>query len=114
MIAFVWVPSKASLDLNKIKNTSFGEFDIKRFPVVKIAKKVIDQKGLLGAIFNASNEVAVAAFLNHEISFLGIEKLINDCLKKMKNKARPNYFELKQADLETRELAKKLIEKGGY
>lgn len=101
-------------NLNKIKNTSFGEFDIKRFPIVKTAKKVIDQKGLLGAIFNASNEVAVAAFLNHEISFLGIEKLINDCLKKTKNKARPNYFELKQADLETRELARKLIEKGGY
>ena len=101
-------------DLDKIKNTSFGKFDIKRFPIVKIAKKVIDEKGLTGAIFNAANEVAVHAFLNQEISFLGIEKLINACLKKMKNMTRPTYFDLKRADLETRELAKKLIEKGGY
>ena len=101
-------------NLNRIKNTQFGNFDIKRFPIVKTAKKVIDNKGLLGAIFNAANEVAVAAFLNKEIAFLGIEKLINDCLKKMKNMARPTYFDLKRADLETRELARKLIKKGGY
>ena len=101
-------------DLNKIKNTTFGEFDIKRFPIVKTAKKVIDQKGLTGAIFNAANEVAVHAFLNKQISFLGIEKLINDCLKKIKNVARPDYFALKRCDLQTRELARKLIEKGGY
>ena len=101
-------------DLNKIKNTTFGSFDIKRFPIVKTAKKVIDEKGLTGAIFNAANEIAVHAFLNKEISFLGIEKLINDCLKKSKNMARPNYFDLKRADVETRELARKLILKGGY
>ena len=101
-------------DLNKIKNTSFGEFDIKRFPIVKTAKKVIDEKGTLGAIFNGANEEAVKAFLNHEISFLGIEAIINECLKKQTNVLHPNYAELKKADTEARILARELIKKGGY
>ncbi|MBP5575051.1 MAG: 1-deoxy-D-xylulose-5-phosphate reductoisomerase, partial [Bacilli bacterium] len=101
-------------DLSKIKNTSFGKFDIKRFPIVKTAKKVIDEKGTIGAIFNAANEEAVKAFLNHEISFLGIEKLINDCLKKQQSVSHPNYDDLRRADAEARQLAKELIKKGGY
>ena len=101
-------------DLSKIKGTSFGAFDIKRFPIVNVAKRVIEEKGALGAIFNASNEVAVAAFLNHQISFLGIERIINDCLKQVKNMTRPSYLDLKRIDTQTRELAHKLILKGGY
>ena len=101
-------------DLNKIKNTSFGEFDINRYPIVKIAEKVINEKGTLGAIFNGANEEAVKAFLNHQISFLGIERIINDCLKAQKNILHPNYAQLKKADLEARMLANELIKKGGY
>ena len=101
-------------NLDKIKKTSFGEFDIKRFPIVKVAKKVIDEKGTLGAIFNAANEEAVKAFLNHQISFLGIEAIINECLKKQQSVSHPNYEDLLKADYQTRELAKSLIKKGGY
>ena len=101
-------------DLSKIKNTTFGEFDIERFPIVKVAKKAIEEKGSLGAIFNAANEVAVKAFLNHEISFLGIESIINECLKKQQSVPHPTYEDLLKADYQTRELAKELIKKGEY
>ena len=101
-------------DLDKIKNTSFGNFDIERYPIVKIAEKVINEKGTLGAIFNGANEEAVKAFLNHQISFLGIERIINDCLKAQKNVLHPNYTELKKADAEARLLANEFIKKGGY
>ena len=101
-------------NLDDIKNTTFGEFDIKRFPIVNVAKKVIKEKGSLGAIFNASNEEAVRAFLNHEISFLGIEKIINTCLKKQDNIKNPNYEQLKRVDTLTRKMVKDLIKKGEY
>ena len=101
-------------DLNKIKNTSFGQFDIKRFPIVNVAKRVIDEKGTLGAIFNGANEEAVKAFLDHKISFLSIERIINECLDKQTSVIHPNYDELRKADLKARELARTLIEKGGY
>ena len=101
-------------NLDNIKNTTFDEFDIKRFPIVNVAKKVIKEKGSLGAIFNASNEEAVRAFLNHEISFLGIEKIINTCLKKQDNIKNPNYEQLKRVDTLTRKMVKDLIKKGEY
>ena len=101
-------------NLDKIKNTSFAQFDIKRFPIINVAKKVIEEKGSLGAIFNASNEEAVRAFLNHEIPFLGIEKIINNCLAKQKNIKNPNYEQLKQVDVLTRQMVKEMIMKGEY
>ena len=100
--------------LDSIKNTEFGKFDIKRFPIINVANKVINEKGTLGAIFNAANEVAVRAFLNHEIPFLAIESLINKCLKEMKSIKNPNYEQLKQTDLLTRSLVKEMIMKGEY
>ena len=101
-------------DLSKIKNTSFGEFDINRYPIVRVAEKVINEKGTLGAIFNGANEEAVKAFLNHQISFLGIERIIDDCLAAQKNVLHPDYAMLRKADLEARRLANELIKKGGY
>ena len=60
------------------------------------------------------NEEAVKAFLDHKISFLGIERIINDCLKAQSNVLHPTYADLKKADLEARALANELIKKGGY
>ena len=101
-------------DLNKIKKTKFGKLLITRYPIIKVAYQVINEKGTLGAVFNASNEEAVKAFLEKKISFLGIEKIINYCLKKVENIPSPSYLDLKRVDNETRQLVAKLIKKGGY
>ena len=101
-------------NLDKIKNTTFGEFDSERFPIINVANKVIKEKGTLGAIFNASNEEAVRAFLNHEIPFLAIETLVAKCMKEHKNIEHPTYEQLKEVDSLTRERVKKLIKKGAY
>ena len=47
--------------LEDYKNSNLYEFDYNRFPIVNLAKKIIDEKGLLGATFNAANEEAVYA-----------------------------------------------------
>jgi len=101
-------------DLNKVKNTTFAPFDINRYPIVDVAYKVIKEKGALGAIFNASNEVAVYAFLNKEIPFLAIEAIINKCLKEIKNVKHPDYEKLLEIDTRVRSFAKELIRKGDY
>ena len=76
--------------------------------------KVMKEKGTLGAIFNASNEEAVKAFLNHQIPFLGIERIINACLRKQKSIKNPTYEDLKKADISARLLVKQMILKGEY
>ena len=106
--------TKVVKDLNKIKNTAFGPFDIKRFPIVNVAQRVMKEKGALGAIFNAANEEAVYAFLANKIAFLSIERIINDCLGNIKNVKHPDYRKLKEIDLRTRQYVKELIMEGGY
>ena len=99
-------------DLDKIENTEFARFDIRRFPVVAVAERVINEKGTLGAIFNAANEEAVRAFLDKKIPFLAIERIINRALKSIESKEHPTYAMLKKADQDTRLFVNKIIKKG--
>lgn len=97
--------------LDSFKNYHFHEFDINRYPMVKYAGVVIKNKGTYGAVFNAANEEADYAFLNHEISFLTIEKIISTLMDNHKNIANPSYEDIKRVDQETREQARELIKK---
>ena len=95
--------------LDDLKNLHFHPFDINRYPAVKYAEIVINKKGSYGAILNASNEVAVHAFLNHQISFLEIEEIIDKCMNQIKVQEANNYDDLYQIDKKTRQFANDLI-----
>lgn len=99
-------------NLEDIKNTTFAAFDEKRYPIVNLARKVIKEKGTLGAVFNAANEEAVYAFLNHKISFLAIEEIINKCIDEHKNIVHPDYMTMAKVDRLIREKVRKIIEGG--
>lgn len=95
--------------LEDYKNSNLYPFDYERFPIVNLAKKVIEEKGTLGAIFNAANEEAVYAFLNKEISFLEIENIINFCINNVQSIANPSYDDIKKCDVLTREMVRKIV-----
>ena len=97
--------------LDAFKKYHFHDFDMKRYPMVKYASVVIKNKGTYGAVFNAANEEADYAFLNHEIDFLTIEKIINKLMKEHKNTVNPTYNDIKAVDQKTREQVKELIKK---
>lgn len=107
------IPFKTSYfsSLDDLKEFHFHDFDMVRYPVVKFAKEVLDKKGNLGAIFNRSNEVAVAAFLSHKIKFLDIEKIIALSMEKMKYISRPSLEEIIKTDQETEKFASELVKK---
>lgn len=96
-------------DYHSYKNLTFKQFDYDRFPIVKWAKKVIEEKGTYGAVFNAANEVAVFSFLKEEIPFVMIEEVINVFMKKHKNIIHPSLDDIIKTDLSTREEVKKYI-----
>ena len=98
-------------NLNELDKFHFKPFDINRYPIVKFAKKVIDRKGTYGACLNASNEVAVRAFLNEKIKFLDIEYVINKCMGNHKNITHPSYEDIVKANNETIKYATKLVNK---
>lgn len=101
-------------DFRKVGSYHFRDFTLERYPIVDWARYVITRKGTYGAVLNASNEVAVGAFLNHEIPFLAIETIVAKCMKEHKNIEHPNYDQLKEVDQKTRARAKQLIMKGAY
>ena len=109
------IPFKTSYfkSLEDLKGLHFHAFDMKRFPVIKFARDVLNKKGTLGAILNRSNEEAVRAFLNHQIKFLDIEKIISLSLKNMRYIPSPSLEEILKVDQETKEYSHQLISKLG-
>ena len=104
--------TKVFNSLDDLDGLHFHEFSLERYPVISFAKKVINRRGTLGAIINASNEVAVNAFLNHKIGFLDIERIVELATKKMPYIIHPSLETLIEVDKNTRDYVNKLIEKG--
>ena len=90
---------------------SFNDFDYERYPVLKWADYVIDHKGIMGAVLNATNEVAVYAYLDDQIPFLLIEFLIEKMMLTTKNIKNPSVEQLIEADKNARKETRKMIEK---
>jgi len=100
---------EASKNISEFGNFNFFEFDIKRYPLVKYAFETIKNGGLYGTVLNASNEIAVYAFLNGEISFLDIDDVINHCMSSFQDVSSPSYEVIKKTDEKIREEAKNYI-----
>jgi len=66
----------APLDLPQLAHFDFAKPDLAAFPCLGLAYAALRTGGTAPAILNAANEVAVAAFLDRRLPFLGIADLI--------------------------------------
>lgn len=64
------------LNLFDIARLDFERPDHETFPCLNLAKYSFERGGIFPTVLNAANEVAVAAFLGEQISFLAISELI--------------------------------------
>ena len=101
--------SLPSLDLVKIGQLSFEAPDFKRFPCLKLAYEASRQGHSYPAALNASNEVAVAAFLEGSINFSGIPRTIEWCLEGHKTIKDPTVMDVLEVDRISRELCQQYI-----
>jgi 1-deoxy-D-xylulose-5-phosphate reductoisomerase len=69
------------LDLGKVGSLEFEEVDHERFPAVGLAYRAGRAGGTAPAVLNAANEVAVGAFLEGEVSFTGIPRVVERVLE---------------------------------
>ena len=67
-------------DLVKLKALTFRHPDLDRFPCLQLAFNALERGGSMPAVMNAANEVAVQAFLAHELPFNGIPGVIGDTM----------------------------------
>ena len=72
------------VNLLEVGSLEFRKIDEKRYPVWEI-KDILMQKSDLGVVVNSVNEYAIDKFLNGEISFLDISKMIIKSIKEFES-----------------------------
>ncbi len=92
----------AALDFTKLVGFEFRPVDELRYPCFRLARQAMTTGGIAPAVFNAANEVAVAAFLAGSIPFLAIPKVIEHTLSSLKIVEPNSLGEVLQADAEAR------------
>ena len=97
------------LNLAKVATFTFEQPDITRFRNLALAYEAMNQGGNMPCIVNAANEVAVAAFLNDEISFLGMSDVIEATMQRVAYVKTPVYDDYVATDTAARKIALKLI-----
>ncbi|MBS1140702.1 MAG: 1-deoxy-D-xylulose 5-phosphate reductoisomerase [Proteobacteria bacterium] len=97
------------LDLFKIARLDFSAPDFERFRCLQLAYDVLREGGTAPAILNAANEIAVAAFLDGHLPFLGIPLLNETVLQSMPAGPEGSLADVLAADAEARHLASLLI-----
>jgi 1-deoxy-D-xylulose-5-phosphate reductoisomerase len=90
------------LRLAEVRKLEFEEPRYDDFPALNLAREAGEAGGVLPAILNAANEVAVQAFLDDRIPFTAIWGLVQNAMKKHPNLARPSLDDILQADKEAR------------
>ena len=98
------------LDLTKLGKMTFAKPDINAFPLLALAKRAIHMGGAMPAVVNAADEIAVAAFLNGALSFLGISETVCKVFDKLTDrKSETSLDGIIASDREARRITEELI-----
>jgi 1-deoxy-D-xylulose-5-phosphate reductoisomerase len=100
-----------NIERNCLTKFKFEELSYDKYPVMNYAKFVVEQEGDAGCVLNAADEIAVNAFLNGEIKYIDIIKVIDEVMKNFVFKKVSNYKNLVKADKKARVMARKFIDK---
>jgi 1-deoxy-D-xylulose-5-phosphate reductoisomerase len=104
--------SVAPLSLIDVARLNFESPDLLRFPNLRLAADAWFMGGTAMAVLNASNEVAVSAFLNRQIGFLDIANLNERVLAAANIVAVNELEDVFEADRYSRRLALDMVSRG--
>ena len=99
-----------ALDLVELGSLTFEAPDSGTFACLALARDAALAGGTAPCVLNAANEVAVHAFLEGEIGFLDIARLIERALAELPSRPVRHFSDLYTADSEARELTRRLAE----
>ncbi|MDD4334464.1 MAG: 1-deoxy-D-xylulose-5-phosphate reductoisomerase [Desulfotomaculaceae bacterium] len=97
------------LKMAELKGLTFETPDIERFPSLCLAFEAGRTGGTMPAVLNASNEVAVDAFLKGALSFTGIPAVVEGVMCKHNTIKTTVLEEIMEADLWARRTAEIII-----
>lgn len=96
------------LDIFEAGNLTFEKPRIDKFPCLQLAYDAIKIGGTMPAVMNGANEIAVARFINKEIGFLDIPRLIENTMNTYTVIDSYTLDDVLQADKWAREYTSKL------
>lgn len=107
-------PDRISSDVGRIdfsvcQSLTFEHPDTERFRNLALASEALKKGGNMSCIINATNEIAVDAFLHNRISFLGMSDLIEQMMTKATFIEQPSYEDYVASDKEVRRMTTELI-----
>jgi 1-deoxy-D-xylulose-5-phosphate reductoisomerase len=102
-------PERAATPLAPLDLTSlileFESPDLETFPMLALAREAGEKGGTYPCVYNAANEVAVAAFLAGRLPFLAIAEVVADALSRVDGAPARDVDDLLEADRTARGLA---------
>jgi 1-deoxy-D-xylulose-5-phosphate reductoisomerase len=100
------VPSQqVQLDWPNLRRLDFEKASTRRFPCLRLAREAMRKGGAHPAALNAADEVAVAAFLENRLPFLGIPDVIERVLERTSRTKLTSIDDVLHADHEARRQA---------
>jgi len=103
------------LNISQLNQLNFESPDLDRFGAIRLGYEVARRGGTAGAVLNAANETAVAAFREGQIGFMQIVEHAEYCLRSHNWVEKPNLEQLFEADRwARRQVEQRLREKGRF
>ena len=97
------------LELGEIATLTFENPDMDRFPALRLARQALNSGGSAPTVLNAANEVAVRHFLEKNIGFLDIVRIVEETLIVAPDGRLDNLDDVAEADAEARRIAEDLV-----
>jgi 1-deoxy-D-xylulose-5-phosphate reductoisomerase len=101
--------NQLDLDWAKLKRLDFEKVSTRRYPCLRLAREAMKKGGAWPCALNAADEVAVAAFLQRQISFLGIAEVVEAVLSRTPRVRIEKMDDVLAADAEARRVAKEEV-----
>ena len=93
------------LDFSKLSKLEFFTPRYEDFPALNLARRAGETGGTLPAVMNATNEIAVAAFLDRQVRFPDIWRVVEEVMNRHTPVAHPDLDAILEADQWAREQA---------
>ncbi len=90
---------------------TFEEVDHDAFPMFGIGVEAGSRGGAAPAVFNAAKEVAVTAFLDGQLSFLGMAEAVGEAVERLGDRAAGSLQEILSADLDARQFVSRALDR---
>jgi 1-deoxy-D-xylulose 5-phosphate reductoisomerase len=101
--------NQVDLDWTKLKRLDFEKVSTRRYPCLRLAREAMKKGGAWPCALNAADEVAVAAFLQRQIAFLGIPEVVEKVLSRTPGVKIERMDDVLALDGEARRIAKEEV-----